>query len=291
MNSNTRRTDSSPTAAAARSVGRLTAAGLALAAPLAIAGAVLSGPAANATTVPSYAMSLSTHALAFGSVNIGSHLAKSVTVLNGGSTSLQPVQILSGSKEFKVGGSCVNATLAPGASCKYTVRFAPSAAGAVTGTLQVLSVQGTPAQSVALSGTGVVQQMQAYTFWYSYTNPPVQNNGVAVPQSYAGTGFAPAGMYTQGQTIPVYDSTRLTLIGTYQIIAVAADEPLNPSQANTVTVTQYYYGDETNNTADTYTTSNGLSVTTATSGLGSESGALDGYGFNDQRPALYPMHW
>src|SRR5690349_9767108 len=94
----------------ARSAARLAAAGLALAAPLAIAGAALSG-AAQATTIPSYALNVSTHTLAFGSVNTGAHLAKTVTVTNTGSKPVQPVKVKSGSKEFSAKGSCTS--LAP----------------------------------------------------------------------------------------------------------------------------------------------------------------------------------
>jgi hypothetical protein len=268
--------------AAARTAARLAAAGLALAAPLAVAGAALSGTA-EATSIPSYALSVSTHTLAFGSVNTGAHLAKTVTVTNTGSKALQPVKLKSGSAEFSAKGSCVNATLAPAGSCQYTVTFSPTAGGAVTGNLQVLSVQGTPAQNVALSGTGVVQQMQAYNFLYTFTNPPVIN-GVAAPQSFQGTGFAPAGTYTFGQTIPVYDAAGLNQIGTYRIGTVT-DQPLDPAQLNTVTVNTYTWG--TNH----YIVGTGLATTTATGGLGSEGGSVNGLSFNDHHAAIFQQHF
>jgi hypothetical protein len=274
-------TSSSTVRPAGRRAARLAAAGLALAAPLAIAGGALSG-AAQAST-PSYALSLSTHTLAFGSVNVGAHLSKSVTVTNTGSAPLQPVKLKSGSTEFKAGGSCTGTTLAPGGSCKYTVTFTPTVGGAVTGTLQVLSVQGTPAQTVALSGTGVVQQMQAYNFLYTFTNPPLINN-VAAPQSFQGTGYAPAGTYTFGQTIPVYDAAGLTQIGTYRIGTVT-DQPLNATQLNTVVVNTYTWG------TTHYIVGTGLVAPTATGGLGSESGSVNGSTFNDHQPAIVQMHF
>jgi hypothetical protein len=268
---------------AGRSVTRLAVAGLAVAAPLSIAAAALSGTAAHASTVPAYAMRLSTHTLSFGSVNVGSHLSKSVTVTNIGSKALQPVKVKSGSAEFKVGGSCVTATLAPGTSCKYTATFTPTAAGAVTGAVQVLSVQGTPAQTVALTGTGVVQQMQAYNYLYTFTNPPLIN-GVAAPQSFQGTGYAPAGSYTFGQIIPVYDAAGLTQIGSYRIGTVT-DQPLDPAKLNTVVVNTYTWG------STHYSTGTGLTSTTATGGLGSETGTVNGNSFNDHNPAIIQMHF
>jgi hypothetical protein len=276
-------TSTSTAAAAGRKVTRLTVAGLAVAAPLTIAAAALSGTAAQATTVPSYAMHLSTHSLSFGSVNVGSHLSKSVTVTNTGSKALQPVKVKSGSGRFSVGGTCVNATLAPSTSCKYTVKFTPTAAGTVAGNLEILSVQGTPAENVALSGTGVVQQMQAYNYLYTFTNPPVVN-GIAAPQSFQGTGFAPAGTYTLGQTIPVYDAAGLNQIGTYRIGTVT-DQPLDPAQLNTVVVNTYTWG--TNH----YIAGTGLSSTTATGGLGSEGGSVNGNSFNDHHAAIFQMHF
>jgi hypothetical protein len=270
-------------AASARTASRLAVAGLAVAAPLSIAAAAVSGTAAGASTIPSHAMKLSTHSLSFGSVNVGSHLSKSVTVTNTGSKALQPVKVKSGSSRFSVGGTCVNATLAPSASCKYTVRFTPTAAGTVTGNLQVLSLQGTAAQNVALSGTGVVQQMQAYNYLYTFTNPPVIN-GVAAPQSFQGTGFAPAGTYTFGQVIPVYDAAGLTQIGSYRIGTVT-DQALDAAKLNTVVVNTYTWG--TNH----YIAGTGLAATTATGGLGSEGGSVNGYSFNDHHAAFFQMHF
>jgi hypothetical protein len=271
------------TARKARSLGRLTAATLALAAPVAAAGAVLTSTAANATTVPSYALHLSGHSASFGSVNIGARVAKKVTLTNTGSKALQPVQVTSGSGEFSVGGSCVKATVAPGKSCAYTVTFAPTTAGAVAASMQVFSVQGTPAQSVALSGTGVVQQMQAYNYLYTFTSPPVIN-GVQAPQSFQGTGFAAAGTYAFGQTIPVFDAAGLNQIGTYRIGTVTV-EPLNAAQVNTVTVTSYTWG------TMHYIIGTGLSAGTATSGLGSEGGSVNGAPFSDHWAAFQPSHW
>lgn len=265
-----------------RSVARLAAAGLAVAAPLAIAGAALGTPA-QATTLPSYAFSLSSHSVAFGSVNTGSSLSKTVTLTNTGAKALQPVSILSGSTAITSGGSCTNATVAPAGKCTYTLAFAPTAAGAASASLQVLTLQGTPVQTVAASGTGVVQMMESYNYLYTYTNPPVIN-GVAAPQSFQGTGFAPAGTYTMGQTINVYDTAGLNVIGTYRMGATAA-VPLNAGQLNTVAVNVYTWG------TTRYITGTGLAPRTGTSGLGSEGGNVNGSTFSDQYAAIHPSHW
>jgi hypothetical protein len=282
MNRNTNRTGAA-TFRPGRFVARLAAAGLAVAAPLAIAGAAFSGPA-QATTVPSYAFTLSSHSVAFGSVNTGASLANAVTLTNIGSKALQPVQILSGSPAITLnGGSCVNATVAPAGKCTYTLAFAPTAAGTASASLQVLTLQGTPVQTVAASGTGVVQLMESYNYLYTYTNPPVIN-GVAAPQSFQGTGFAPAGTYTMGQSIPVYDTAGLNVIGTYRIGATAT-VPLNAAQLNTVAVNVYTWG------TTRYINGTGLAARTGTTGLGSEGGNVNGNTFSDQFAAIHPSHW
>lgn len=266
-----------------RSVARLAAAGLALAAPLAIAGAAFSGPA-QATTVPNYALSLSTHTLAFGPVNTGATLTRTVTLTNTGAKAVQPVQILSGSPAITLtGGSCRNASVAPAGKCTYTLAFAPTTAATATAALQVLTLQGTPAQTVTATGTGVVQMMQSYNYLYTYTNPPAIN-GVAAPQSFQGTGYAPAGTYTMGQTINVYDTAGLNVIGTYRIGATAA-LPLVATQLNTVAVNVYTWG------STRYITGTGLAARTGTTGLGSEGGNVNGNTFSDQFAAIHPSHW
>jgi hypothetical protein len=267
--------------ASRRPVSRLAAAGLAVAAPLAAA-AALAGPA-QASTPASHALTLSSHTAAFNTVNTGAAASNTITLTNTGSQPLQPVQILSGSAEFNVGGSCLAATVAAGRTCSYTLTFAPTAAGPVTGTLQVLTLQGTPAQTVTLTGTGVVQQMQSYNYLYTFSNPPAIN-GIAAPQSFQGTGFAPAGTYTMGQTIPVYDTAGLNIIGNYRIGAAAA-LPLDPAQLNTVTVTVYTWG------TTRYITGTGLAVNPGTTGLGSESGNINGALFTDHNAAIHPSHW
>ena len=189
------------------------------------------------------------------------------------------------------GGTANTVTWGPaGGSCAYTLRFAPTAAGAVSASLQVLTTEGTPAQSVAISGTGVQQLMEHYFYQYSFTNPPVIN-GVAAPQSFIGEGRAPAGTYTTGQTIAVYDTTGLTQIGTYRIGAVDNTVPLD-NTLNQVDVSSYTWG------TNTYTAATGLADRPGTTGLGSEAGSIAGLGldgsaasFNDHNPAVHPYHF
>jgi hypothetical protein len=264
------------------------AAGLGLALPVATAG---SASATAGTTTPAYAISVSTHTLAFGPRNTGSVTTKSVKVVNVGTQALDPLRLRSGSSQFRVrADSCSGRSLAPAASCSYSVAFAPTLAGSVSGRLKVLTDQGTPAQNVALTGTGVQQMMQSYFYQYTYASPPVIN-GVAAPQSFIGSGWAPTGTYAPGQVIAVYDPTGLTQIGSYRIGATSAVS-LDPTRLGHVAVSSYTWGTKT------ITATGGLQSVDGVSGLGSEAGYLNGYGaegtsahFDDHNAAIRPSHW
>lgn len=279
--------------------------GLGLLIPLGTAGAALAQDtstaaaasshvaSASSTTTPSYRFALSSHTAAFGSVDIGANRTLTVTLTNTGAKALHPVSLTSGSSEFSLtGGTCAGAKVAANATCTYQTTFTPTVAGAVTGSLQVLVAEGAPAQNVALAGTGVQQLMESYHFLYTYTNPPAIN-GVAAPQSYEGTGYAPVGTYTPGQVITVLDkATGLHEIGQYRFGNVDNTVPADPARLQTVSVTKYTWGTKT------YSLGVGLSSNTGTTGLGSESGALIGMGaegtnapFTDQYPAIHPIHF
>jgi hypothetical protein len=268
---------------------------LGLALPLVGASAALAAPASTATTVkPNFRIALSSHTVAFGSENLGSSTTKTVKLTNTGAKAIHPEDVFSGSSEFALSAnSCTGNVVKPGKTCTFSITFAPTAAGAVTGSLKVLTDEGTAAQKVAISGTGVQQLMESYHYLYTFTSPPVIN-GVATPQSFQGVGYAPAGTYTAGQTITVLDSaTGLRQVGTYQIGNVNNAVPLVPAQLNTVAISTYFWG--TNH----YIVGTGLaSGSGGSAGLGSEHGSLIGLGaeggnvsFSDQQAAIQPIHF
>lgn len=276
--------------------GLAVAVGLAL--PLVGASAALASPATTAsantaTTKPSFRIALSTHTLAFGNRNLQSASTLSVKLSNTGAKAVHPESVFTGSSELSVSAnSCTGVRVAPGKSCAFTVSFTPTAAGAVTASLKVLTDEGTAAQKVAVSGTGVQLLMESYNYLYTFTNPPVIN-GLATPQSFQGVGYAPAGTYQSGQVIPVMDSaTGLRQVGSYRIGNVNNAVPLSAS-LNQVGISEYDWG--TNH----YIVGTGLaSGSGGSAGLGSEHGTLIGLGvegsnvsFSDQQAAIQPIHF
>src|SRR5215831_7620046 len=116
-------------------------------------------------TPPAFAQSIGTLSasptgIAFGSIAVGSTSPIMKTTLT--NTGKATVTFASDaiSAEFSWGGTgtCYNpvGTLAPGASCTYSAKFTPTAAGTVNGKITIASNASNPTLTVPLSGTGTV---------------------------------------------------------------------------------------------------------------------------------------
>jgi hypothetical protein len=93
--------------------------------------------------------------IAFGSVQLGSNQAQTITLTNSGSSSVVISQISASGTGFSLNGTSTPVTLGAGLSTTFTVTFTPSAAGAATGNVAITSTATNPSLSVGLSGTGV----------------------------------------------------------------------------------------------------------------------------------------
>lgn len=129
--------------------------------------------------------------LAFGSVNVGDSLDRTVTVSNVGAALLTFTEMAISGTGFSpvIGGTC-GTSLAAGADCTATVTFTPGAAGAASGTLSIKSDGGDA--NVSLTGTGATPPPSGY------------------PDLEAGVGSLP-GVYNAGLT--VYIKASATNIG------------------------------------------------------------------------------
>ena len=97
---------------------------------------------------------LSTTAITFPGQYVGtSGTSQTVSVTNTGTTAAPIVSITTNSLDFPTANDC-GSSLAPAASCNVSVQFNPTATGARSGALSIARGSG-PAQSVALSGTGL----------------------------------------------------------------------------------------------------------------------------------------
>lgn len=82
----------------------------------------------------------------------GTSATQQVSISNTGTAALTISSIISDSAEFVLAGSCTS--IAPNASCVVTVRFAPTAINARSGTLTVTHNAAGGASTVTLTGTG-----------------------------------------------------------------------------------------------------------------------------------------
>jgi len=100
-------------------------------------------------------LTLSTSTVSFGTVTTGSSATQNVTITNTGNASVQISQVAVNGTGFTATGITAPLTLNPAATTTLSVKFAPTAAGSVTGSVRVTSnAMGSP-QAISLSGTGI----------------------------------------------------------------------------------------------------------------------------------------
>ena len=208
------------------------------------------------------ALTASPSSESFGNENVGStSSAQSVTVTNPGTTAAS-MSSIGVTGPFGESNNC-GTSLAAGASCTVSVSFAPTAAGAATGTLSVnSSAPGSPL-TVALSGTGVSTNtdlaLNASVTASSYTQVYVPANAVdgntstyweatngAWPSTFTVNlgsvqtlgsitlDLPPSSAWqTRTQTLSVSGSTNGS---GYSTLVASATYTWNPSTGNTVTI-------------------------------------------------------
>ena len=92
--------------------------------------------------------------LSFGSVQVGNNSSKSETLTNTGGSTVTITQANVTGTVFSVSGLTLPATLSSNQSMTFTVIFAPTSAGAASGTVSIVSDASNSPLSIALSGTG-----------------------------------------------------------------------------------------------------------------------------------------
>jgi len=218
------------------------------------------------TTFPSPvvagALTATPASLAFGDVNTGtSSAAQTVTIANPGS-SAQTISGVSVTGSFTQTNTC-GSSLAAGASCTVSVKFAPTATGALTGTLTVANSSPAPSLTVSLTGTGVNSSTnlalgatmtasgytQTYvpsnandgntsTYWESTDNAFPQwleaNLGSVLPVGSVTLDLPPSSSWgTRTQTLSILGSTNGS---SWTTLAASASYTFNPATGNTVTI-------------------------------------------------------
>ena len=144
------------------------------------------------------AVTLSPTTVNFGSQRVGTtSAAQTVNVMNTGTAALSIASIgLAGTNagDFSQSTTCAlsPATLAAGASCTISVRFAPTAAGARSASLQIADDASGSPHSVALSGTGTTT---AIAFDKSLGTKSENANSASMTLTTSGTAVAGARVF------------------------------------------------------------------------------------------------
>jgi hypothetical protein len=118
-------------------------------------GAASSPKAATQPTSPSPAtISVAPLSIPFGSVAVGSTVSQSVTISNGGGSNLSVTGVSTTATGVTITGVTLPLSIAGGSQASFNVVYSPKAAGALSGTVSVVSDLSTTPVSVTLSGVG-----------------------------------------------------------------------------------------------------------------------------------------
>lgn len=105
------------------------------------------------------ALTITPSSASFGSVTEGSPSTQTIQLTNSGTGTLSVTQATVTGSGFSTSGLTLPLSLTANQSSTFTVQFAPTAAGAVTGSIAVTSNAPNSPATIALSGTGVAQSL------------------------------------------------------------------------------------------------------------------------------------
>ncbi len=188
-------------------------------------------------------VSLSPASLNFGSVIIGATSTSTITLTNksnstsltitgssvtGTQTTIQGTYSELATEEFAIQSTTCGSTLAPLASCTFTIVFTPTLSGALSGQLYVYDSEADSPQSSALSGTGQYQTANPVPFLSQALLPTSANlGGASFNLAVQGAGF------TSGATVN-WDGTPLgtTFVSSDNLtVSVPASNLASPDSA------------------------------------------------------------
>src|SRR2546422_800684 len=118
-------------------------------------------------------LSVAPPSVSFGNVLVGSTGVQNLTLTNSGSASLTIAQGSFTGAGFSISGPTFPLTLPPGQSSTFSVQFAPTATGSVSGSISLVGNAPTSTCTLALSGTGVQPQLSVAPPSVSFGNAVV----------------------------------------------------------------------------------------------------------------------
>jgi hypothetical protein len=195
--------------------------------------------------------------LSFGNVTVGSSKSLPETLTNSGGSSLTISAASATGSGYSISGLTLPLTLTAGQSTSFTVKYAPTAAGAASGNVAITSNGGNPNLNIGLTGTGVTPgTLSANPTSISFGTVQVGSTGnqsetltntggstVTISQAnVTGTGFSITGL-TLPTTLNAGQSVTFTakftptaagaVSGNLAIVSDASNSPLNIGMSGT----------------------------------------------------------
>ncbi len=144
-------------------------------------------------------LSINATSMAFGDVNVNSPATQTVTLTSTGTASVTVSAATVTGIGFKVSGASFPLTLSPNQAATLSVQFDPTAAGAASGTLTIVSTSLTcPTDVISLSGTGESASYEVNLTWAAPSSSSVPVTGYNVYRAPSGSTS-----YQQINTSPV----------------------------------------------------------------------------------------
>jgi len=207
-------------------------------------------------------LSLSTSALKYGNVLINGSSTQAVTLKNSGQTDLNISQLTVNGSGFSVSGLAAPATIPAGQSVSMQATFAPTTAGAATGSVTITSDASTPTVSVALSGTGM---SASYTMSLTPSGISFGNVNVGAIASQS------VQLSNTGNSSVTLSQVSAAGAGV-SVSGISGSVTLNPSQSVPLTVTYKPAAAGAIAGSVTVTNNDGINAVAAVTGTGVQAG-------------------
>lgn len=151
-------------------------------------------------TVPGLSVNAAT--IPFGSVDVGATATQTLQLTSSGTASVIVSAITLTGPEFTASNIQLPLTLPPAATANLSVTFAPTTAGAATGSITIVSnAKTSPVQSVILSAAAVTQSYEVNLTWLAPASSPDPIVTYSIYRSAHGTAiFASLGTVPVGAT-------------------------------------------------------------------------------------------
>jgi hypothetical protein len=231
-------------------------------------------------------MSVTPSSAAFGNVSTGTNNSQTITLSNGGSASLTVSSVSVTGTGFSISGITAPLTILAGKNATFNAIFAPTASGAVTGSISLVSNAPSSPLAISLSGTGLaatkVLSLSTSSLSFGNVNDGSSNSlSVALTNNgnanvtisnlgVTGAGFSTSGV-TVGEMLTPNQSATLTV-------------QFAPTTAGAVTGSVSISSDATNSPSTISTSGTGVSTTPHTVALGwTASTGTDITGYNVYR--------